>query len=687
MKFICIFFTALLAVSNFLLAQEDTEELIVASAFIEGDSSSINNPIHVVEYAEVSKRGISNLGESIDSLLGVSNQDFGASVGKPIIRGMAGNRVKVLNNGLVVRDVAYMGADHPIEIDLNAIEQIEIVKGPSSILYSNGAIGGIVNVVDKTIAKEDILETSINVGFESQSVNDGDSYNINLSSNVSGFNIFLSHLDKNLDNFDIPDEAVIHEPGHTEEEKSFLPNSDSKLAASRAGLSKTGDWGYYGISFVNSDQLNGVPFHGEEHEPKQGCPEHEEERIFASTNSSVINVEGKRLLDGPINDIVYIFRETDSLLTEQHLEEEGHEEDPVPAGCEEEEEGPTTFTNNAEEVQLIFDISNDSLEQKVVFNYADQESSVIGSEAFMEPTDSTETTIGYYLGTSLNEIDVDFGIRFDEINRKGSIKPATGNAVTHDLDFDGLSYSASFGTSLTDNISAALGLSAVERAPSPTELFMNGKHLVIQRYEIGSVALNTEESQNIDLQFNFDVNGFEISALYFKNDIDNYIYLLDTATKKEEVLIANHSQRDAEFEGYELSIGSSFDLYQGELAVSVGTDSVEGKFTDGTFIPRITPSRFIYSFEYAQDDLLIDVSLTDVDSQSDVASGESVTNGFELLDLSVSKSFDLYGEEDLTLGIFGTNLLDEIARNHNSYVKNEVPLAGRNIGLRFNLSL
>ncbi len=624
----------------------------------------------------------------MDSLLGLSNQDFGASVGQPIIRGMSGNRVKVLSNGLVVRDVAYMGADHPIEIDLNAIEQIEIVKGPSSILYSNGAIGGIVNVVDKTIAKEDILETSINVGFESQSVNDGDNFNINLSGDVSGFNIFLSHLDKNLDNFDIPDEAVIHEPGLTEEEKSFLPNSDSKLAASRAGLSKTGDWGYYGISFVNSDQLNGVPFHGEEHAPKQGCPEHEEERIFASTNSSVINVEGKRLLDGPINDIVYFFRETDSLLTEQHLEEEGHEAEPVPAGCEEEEEeGPTTFTNNAEEVQLIFDFSNDSLEQKVVFNYADQESSVIGSEAFMEPTDSTETTIGYYLGTSLNEIDVDFGIRFDEINRKGSIKPATGNAVAHDLDFDGLSYSASFGTSLTDNISAALGLSALERAPSPTELFMNGKHLVIQRYEIGSVALNTEESQNIDLQFNFDVNGFEISALYFKNDIDNYIYLLDTATKKEEVLIANHSQRDAEFEGYELSIGSSFDLYQGELAVSVGTDSVEGKFTDGTFIPRITPSRFIYSFEYAQDDLLIDVSLTDVDSQSDVASGESVTNGFELLDLSVSKSFDLYGEEDLTLGIFGTNLLDEIARNHNSYVKNEVPLAGRNIGLRFNLSL
>ena len=152
-------------------------------------------------------------------------------------------------------------------------------------------------------------------------------------------------------------------------------------------------------------------------------------------------------------------------------------------------------------------------------------------------------------------------------------------------------------------------------------------------------------------------------------------------------MIANHSQRDAEFEGYELSIGSAFDLYQGELAVSLGTDSVEGKFTNGTFIPRITPSRYIYSFEYTQDDLIIDVSLTDVDSQTDVASGEDPTNGFELLDLSISKSFDLYGEEDLTLGIFGTNLLDEIERNHNSYVKNEVPLAGRSIGIKLALSL
>ena len=119
----------------------------------------------------------------------------------------------------------------------------------------------------------------------------------------------------------------------------------------------------------------------------------------------------------------------------------------------------------------------------------------------------------------------------------------------------------------------------------------------------------------------------------------------------------------------------------------IGTDSVDGKFTDGTNIPRITPSRNIYSFVYTQDDVSVDLSLKEVKSQNDTAAGEEGTAGFELLDLMVSKSYSIYSDNDLTLSLFGTNLFNEIARNHTSYVKNEVPLAGRNLGLRFNLSL
>ena len=692
MKTFYIYLTAFFAVPTLLLAQ-DIEELTVSSAFLDGDASSINNPIHVIQYSDFSKKGVSTLAESIDTLLGVSNQDYGASVGQPIIRGMSGNRVKVLNNGLVVRDVAFMGADHPIEVDIGGIQQIEIVKGPSSILYSNGAIGGIVNIVDSTISKEDVLENVFNVGFESQSVNDGDNFNINYSGSVDGFNLFFSHSHKNLDNFDIPDEAVIHEEeeeGH--EESSFLANSDSKMAATRLGISKTGDWGYYGISSVIIDQFNGVPFHGEEeHEEGEEEEEHEEERIFAVTDSSVINIEGEYLLDGIVNSIAYSLRETDSSLTEQHAEEEheGEEEEEE----EHEEHGATTFTNNSEEAQIILDISNANNEQKLVFNLANSDSSVVkevGTPS-MRPAETSESTIGYYLGTNFNELNMDLGIRYDQINVKGSKQTINnGNSITnHDLDFDNLSFSASFNRTISDNFEATLGISNVERAPSSTELLMNGKHMAIQRFELGSVSLDSEEASNIDLELSYELNDIKFNLLYFQNDIDNYIYLQDNAngTKLEGVVIANHSQKDAEFDGYEFSISSDFDLYDGNLAVMIGTDSVDGKFTDGTNIPRITPSRNIYSFVYTQDDLTFDLSLKEVKSQNDTASGETPTAGFELLDLMVSKSFSIYSDEDLTLSLFGTNLFNEIARNHASYVKNEVPLAGRNLGLRFNLSL
>ena len=171
--------------------------------------------------------------------------------------------------------------------------------------------------------------------------------------------------------------------------------------------------------------------------------------------------------------------------------------------------------------------------------------------------------------------------------------------------------------------------------------------------------------------------------------MDNYIYLLDdpNGTEIEHVLIARHSQRDAEFDGYEFSVSSDFNIFDGNLAVLIGKDFVDGIFTDGTNIPRITPSRNIYSFTYSQNDMSIDLSVKDVKRQTDVAAGESQTAGFELIDLMVSKSFSLNSDNDLTLSFFGSNLTDEIARNHASYVKNEVPLAGRNLGIRFDLSL
>ena len=152
--------------------------------------------------------------------------------------------------------------------------------------------------------------------------------------------------------------------------------------------------------------------------------------------------------------------------------------------------------------------------------------------------------------------------------------------------------------------------------------------------------------------------------------------------------IANFVQKDAELDGYEIQVGTDFDFLNGNLGVTIGRDSVNGTFKDGSNIPRIVPARDIYTLSYTEDNLSVDIDLIEVNAQPDFGSdGDSFTAGFELLDLSISRSFPVEGVEDFKVVLFANNLLDEIARNHSSTVKNEVPLPGKNLGIGFRVTL
>ena len=205
------FLTLLISVFivNSLDAQEDVEEVVVTSSLTSSALADIEDPLHVVEGDDIDSSATQSLGETLDDLLGVSSQDYGAAVGRPVIRGMTGTRVKILNNGFVVQDVSGMGGDHTNEIDFNDIKQVEIVRGPSSLLYAKGTVGGIINIVDDLIAKKDFNEQEINLGLETQSVSEGDSQSFSYKNNIAGFNVSLAFKDSSFGNYDIPDGAVI----------------------------------------------------------------------------------------------------------------------------------------------------------------------------------------------------------------------------------------------------------------------------------------------------------------------------------------------------------------------------------------------------------------------------------------------------------------------------------------------
>ena len=745
----------LVSLSCSTFAQE-MEEVIITASLIDSSSDAISNPLHVLSGKAIATDASQSIGASIDGLVGVSSSDYGTAVGQPIIRGMSGSRVKILNNGVVIRDVSGLGPDHVIDADLNDIQQIEIVRGPSSLLYANGTIGGIVNIVDNTIARKDFEESRFKLGLEAQSVNDGDSHDFSYQNNIGGLNISAAYKDSKFGNFDIPNGAIIHheeehegeehegeehEGEEHEENLGYLPNSDAGSTSKRLGISKTGDWGFFGLSMSDAENLYGIPYHGEGHEDEDhadedhadedghddehadedehaGEGEHEGERIFSKTDSSIINLDGSYVVGNSwLTKIDYNFRDSDYSHTEQHAEEEGHEGEEHEED-EHHEEGPTTFSNESTEYGAIFDLGNDSLSQKISVNYVVEDISVIGDEAFINPTESKELTLGYYLSTELELFHVDFGIRHDQISRSGSVSHEDEHDEDHDeheedhadehgdedeaeleyfdRDTSTTSYALTLSRDVNESLKVSLGLSSVERVPSAVELLMNGSHLATGRVEVGNFNLKPEQSNNIDLTFKYSKDGLFAALTFFQNDVDNYIYLRDETEEEHDehddeehhggLILANYLQQDAEFDGYEFEVGKTFDLARGALTLSFGKDSVSGEFTDGNNIPRMTPERDLYKVAYVEDTLKFVMTLKDVSAQNDTAENETASGGFQILNLNLSKTIETSPGHELVLSVFGKNLLDEVARNHGSFVKDEVPLAGRNLGVRASYS-
>jgi iron complex outermembrane receptor protein len=750
MKINLFAFIVLGAFSIQTLQADDIQEVVVTSSILNKANSQTANPTHVVSGEDIVTEATQSLGETLDDLLGVSSADYGSAVGQPIIRGMSGPRVKILDNGIVNRDVSGLGADHFNDIDLGNAQQIEVVRGPSSLLYTNGTVGGIINFVDNSIAQENV-ERLVKIGGETQSVNDGDTQSLFFQDNVNEINVSFAYKNTSLGNYDVPNGAIVHEEEehHDEEEDheeheedlSFLAYSDFESESMKFGASKVTDKGYIGFSVSNIESTYGIPFHGEghedehgeehgeEHSEEEGHDEHEGERIFTTSESDKFNLRGSYNLDGwkSAKSIDFFFNDSDYTFTEQHAEEEEHEEEDHDEdeheGHEGHEEGPTTFTNDAVEAGFIFDLSNDFMSQKLAVNFVNEDTSVLGSEAFMNPASRDELTFGYYISRDISDYTLDFGVRFDRLANEGSISSAHEEEEHHDEDedheeeehdeheemetafydksFNNTSLAFNIGKELNDFINVDLGFASVERAPSSIELFMNGAHLATGRFEVGNVNLQSETSNNIDLTVSLNNGGFFASATLFANKVDNYIYLRDETEEEHEdhdeeheedhddhggLILSNYLQQDADLDGYEIEFGNTMDLGTGELTMSFGRDVISGTFTSGGNIPRLNPARNIFKLKYSQDDMTLGLNFKDVEKQNDIAVNETLTAGYQMLNAKLSRTIDLGSQGKLTLSLFGNNMLDEIARNHSSFVKNEVPLPGRNYGLRFNLN-
>ena len=732
-----------------IAAETLIEETVVTASILGTSDIGSAGYAHILSGEELSNGATAGLGEALNDLLGMSTTDFGSAVSRPTIRGLTGDRVRVLNNGVRARDVSGLGADHSMDVDLFNVDQIEVIKGPASLLYTNGAIGGIVNVVDNTIAGQDFSESESLFGLETQSVNNGQVEFISHKGNIGGFNVTASFNNAEFENFEIPKGTFIHsedrhdehegEDEHEEEHGdehdespiTSLANSDYSKETMRFGVSKVARWGHFGVSYSSNEGLYGVPFHVDEHgdheeeadhdadeahdghdDGHDGHDEQEAERIFAKTESDIVNLEGSLTVgNGFLKGVDYHFQDTDYELTEAHAEESNAHDGDQEHGADEEHDahaGPTVFTNEAQEFGAVFDFSNEALTQKVAVGFVSEDTAIVGDEVFMNPVNTDEVTLGYYANRRAGEFIIDFGARNNWVERNGSVSAeeehAHGEEENEDEDhaedaelqyFNSEESITSYGLQIArpfnDQFTATLNLSRVEKAPAAVELFMNGAHLAIGRFEVGDPNLESERAQSVELTFDYSSEAFFGSLTVYSNNIDNYIYLQDETVEEHEehgdehggLILANYVQRDAEFNGYEFEIGKVFPLAGGDLTFSYGLDAVSADFSDNTNVPRINPDRSIYQAAYARGSFDMKVIFKDVESQTDTASYEEFTKGYSMLNVRASNTFTLSDGLALNVSLFGSNLLNEIARNHSSFVKDDVPLPGRSYGLKF----
>ena len=757
-----------LIIAPLAFSQESTlEEVVITSSFTHQVQGQNESSVAVIPGTDITENFTQSLGEHLTTIAGVSSNNFGPAVGQPVIRGLSNNRVKVLQNNLVVRDVAGIGPDHPIDLDLGNIEQVEIVRGAAALLHSNGASGGIINVVDNTIARSDIEEPLFTLSAEQQTGNEGEGFSTAFKRNIGGFNVSYSFTGFDAQDYEVPNGAVLHEgeehddhdedhddhdEDHDEhdedheEDMGTLANSDFETKAHRFGISKTGEWGFLGASYQDISYTYGIPFHGEhadhdeeghgedhdddhegeehddDHEGEEHHDEHEGERIVSQTDSEVFTIEGLLNVNNALlNSVQFSIRDTDYTLFEQHAEgeHEGEHEDEHEGHSDE----PTFFTNDSTEVQMIFNLGSAENPRRVVVNQVSEKVAVLGEEAFMEPVKSTETTIGAFGGFDVSGFDIDVGIRYDDIERKGTIREMHEEEEHEEEEHDeeehhdehegfeleqftfkdqSVSGVITIGRNLTDSLSGSVNLGFVTRTPSAMELFMNGEHLAVARYEVGDANLKPEESNNIDFNLFYNDETWFASASIYRNTIDNYIYLRDESEEEHEeheeeghegeheehggLLLAEYMQADATFSGYEIEIGRRFNIAGGELEVRLHRDQVKADFSAGGNVPRITPSRNVFAMDYSRGMTRAMVEVQDVGSQNAISSFETPTADFRLVNGRLSHSIDVGDGAMLTISAFGRNLTNEIARSHTSFVKDEVPLAGRNIGIKASLS-
>ncbi len=663
-----------------------SDEIVVTASPLERPQIETILGTSIVDGEELERRLENTIGEVLRREPGISSTFFGQGASRPVIRGLGGDRIRVLDAGIGSIDASATSPDHAVAVDAATAERIEIVRGTSMLLYGSSAAGGVVNVFNGRIpreAPEDGIDGALRIAGSTVDEGIEAAGGFDLKLGDVGASEIVFHGDgfyREAEDYSIPgfaESAALRaleeaeeeegEEGHSEEEEVFgvAENSAFETRGGSAGLSLIFENGFFGISGTAIDTEYGVPggHAHEEGEEEEGEEEEEEGGV-------TIDLQQRRLdLDGEIDADFLLWRKAKLRLGYADYEHTEFE----PSG-----EAGTVFTNEGWEGRLELLSKPGSLfggelnvANGVQFRVSDF--SAIGEEAFVPPTDSSQ--IGNFIVADLDLGDwrLELGGRYERTDRE---------VVETGVERDFNTFSFSGGVGVTPREGLFLGASGfrTERAPSTEELFSNGPHLATDAFEIGDPTLDEEVALGFEATVRFATERFSASVNGFYTSYDDFIFEAPTGEEEDGLPVFQFQAEDAEFRGFEAQIEaelfqlSGFDIHgDAQLDYVRATTDVAGNDN----LPRIPPLSGLFGVEAKSQHADLRAEVEYAADQDDIADFEIPTDGYTLVNAFVTlRPFP--ETTGLSMQLAMRNLTNEDARLHTSFLKDVAPLPGRN---------
>ncbi|MCB1685547.1 MAG: TonB-dependent receptor [Pseudomonadales bacterium] len=619
---------------------------------------------------ELSRRLAGSIGETVGYEPGVHAAGFGQAASRPVIHGLSGPRVRTMEDRIDSLDVSVTSADHATSVEPFLADGIEILKGPSTLLYGSGAIGGVVDAHTGRIPHAQ-AETPISGRLEARVADNADRKTLvgRLDGGSGGLAWHVDGFRRDADDYEIPGyaesrrlreqeaaEAAAASESANESVRDELPGSDLEVQGGALGLSLVGERGFIGAAVSRYDADYGLPG-GHAHVEEGGAGE--EGNPSLDLNQTRIDFEAG--LDDPFEGFESVnVRVASNDYRHREIEPDGA-------------------------VATVFD--NDAIEARVEFThlplagwrgtfgvqYTDRDFSALGEEAFIAPVDTRSLGAFWVVEQSFAAFDIESGLRF------GGVSVDSSNGASEDFSESAASLGLIW--PFADAWSLGLLMDYSVRAPVAEELYSDGPHLTTNAFEIGDPELDEEKALSFSANLRYATEDWFFSSTLYYIDFSDYVYEAPTGAEIEALPVFVYRQTDAEYLGLDVEIRRTVASWEGgslELGAQFDTVSASLDVSGNDDVARLPPTRYGVSASARWGIVRASVDYLWVEAQQDVADFELPSDSYE--DLRAYLGADLSaGGVAFTVFLQGRNLTDDEQRQHSSFIKDSAPQPGRTL--------